>query len=76
MAGQKEDSGRTGTVQSPSQPGLLGGPERGSEAERRDRDTRGDGDVSEPRRQAGTSDPAERNNNDQPQRRAPTRDDL
>ncbi|HET9452277.1 MAG TPA: hypothetical protein VFO83_15410 [Aggregicoccus sp.] len=72
MAGQKEDSGRTGTVQSPSQPGLIGG----SETERRERDTRGDGDVSEPRRQAGTSDPAERNNNEEPRRRAPHRDDL
>jgi hypothetical protein len=70
MAGEKEDSGRTGTVQSPSQPGLIGG----AEGDRRD--TRGDGDVSEPRRKAGTSDPAERNNNDAPQRRAPNRDDL
>jgi hypothetical protein len=69
MAGQKEDSGRTGTVQSPSQPGLIGG----SDGDRRD--TRGDGDVSEPRRQAGTSDPAERSNSPEP-RRAPTRDDL
>ena len=70
MAGQKEDSGRTGTVQSPSQPGLIGGSDRDR------RDTRGDSDVSEPRRQAGTSDPAERNNNAEPERRPPTRDDL